>query len=53
MENRFLHLRLVTNTQEAFVVKEIKTYAWNPIISNGLLKTDIVNKHSKACNIKE
>jgi acetolactate decarboxylase len=53
IENRFLNQLLAANPQEAFIIEEIKNYAWNPIISNSFLKTDIVNKHSKACNIKE
>lgn len=49
IENRFLHQLLVTNPQEAFIVEEIKNYAWNPIFSNSFLKTDIVNKSLQNC----
>jgi len=49
IENRFLHQLLAANPQEAFIVEEIKNYAWNPIISNAFLKTDIVNKNLQNC----
>jgi acetolactate decarboxylase len=48
-ESRFLNQLLVTNPQEAFILEEIKNYAWNPIISNSFLKTDIVNKNLQNC----
>ena len=49
IENRFLNQLLVANPQEAFILEEIKNYAWNPIISNSFLKTDIVNKNLQNC----
>jgi len=53
IEDRFLHQLLVSSPQEAFIVEEIRGFIWEPILLNTFLKTDIVNKHSKACNIKE
>jgi acetolactate decarboxylase len=49
IENRFLNQLLAANPQEAFIIEEIKNYAWNPIISNAFLKTDIVNKNLQNC----
>jgi acetolactate decarboxylase len=50
IENRFLHQLLAANPKEAFIVEEIKNYAWNPSLSNTFLKTDIVNKKMVSCN---
>jgi acetolactate decarboxylase len=49
MENAFLQQLLKSKPSGLFIIEEIRNFAWNPILSNSFLKTDIINKNLQKC----
>lgn len=51
MEDRFSVKLLESIPAEIFTISEISDFAWEPILSNEFIKTDIINKNKEKCEL--
>jgi acetolactate decarboxylase len=49
LENQFSTFLLSQKPQDLFIIEEIKTYKWLPVLKGNFLKTDVLNKNLKNC----
>ena len=49
LENQFSTFLLSKNSQDLFVIEEVKNYKWLPVLNGNFLKTDVLNKKMQNC----